>query len=1220
VSTATQAVVFNGVPLLCLALADAVVAAVLMPALWRGRRESNPLDIATGLVFPAIGCSALVLGVLVIVDRQPLAGHLWPSFVAILLAFIPALLFLVRWQERGVIGTVMRRVRAAEDRVTVLDREFEAVTAITNALARATDAEAASLPLLRQVRELLGIEFAAVAVIDDDAAVARGVAAELLGEDVPWWRDLRLDLRNEPSGIASTVFDAAPVMIYDVRTSPRVSRKLVELVNAKSGLWVPMIAEERVAGVLIVCTTVELRTFSAEEVALLQALAGETALALDRMRSSAALAAALEREQLGADIARRIRAELEADDIIRVATAELQSAFALDEIAVELGGTAETADAFPIVVAGSTFGSLRIAREQPLDEGERYLVQAAAEEIGLALHTARLLSENRRRLDQYSALLHAAHVVTSELDLDAVLPRLVEEAAKLLGADAADCYLLDADHNVLRCAAVHGLDPDLLGFECRPDQGATGLALRRGRPVIVDDYELMQLPNAAYSGYAKVMVAPMSWRGETRGVLGVGVRDRDRRLGDADTSLLEAFTGLAALALQNAELYGERARQARVQRAFHRITSLLSERLSLPDTLAATARAAAEALGGDYAAVLMPVRGRLAIVGEHALPDAVRALEPPQALVEAAADEQLLVAARLGDDDRFGDDWRELPAESLLAVPVESDGAGIVVVFCRDPRAFSEDDLELARQLAYAANGAFERSRLYEAERTARSLSQRLARTASMLTAALGPEAVLQEAVQQALSLVAADAATVTLLDQTAGLVVAAAEGDEVELAAVVGTAAPAVGWHGGDVVQLRAPVSRDDRDEDGPGAGADPLLALGYRSYLGVPLAAREGSVLGVLAVYGRAPRSWPDEVIEALSALAANAAVALSNAELYQRIAVEHDQSAAILSSIAEGIVAVDREGRVVVWNAAAEEITGVPAEEALGRTPAEVIQRDLESELGGSNRLVSVDRGGEEVTLSLSETLMHDPTGAVAGRVFAFRDISAEWVLEKMKSDFVSTVSHELRAPLTSIYGFAETLLREDVRFSETERRTFLGYIASESSRLTAIVDALIDVARLDRGDITVALASTDLGEVINESISTVGARDGHRFEIDLGDGELAVRADPDKLRQVLDQLVENAVKYSPGGGVVRVEARRRRHAVEVSVTDEGIGIPLAHRDRVFDKFYRVDEDVAGTGLGLFIARGLVSAMGGRLRLDGERSRGSRFTFELPVGRQE
>ena len=156
----------------------------------------------------------------------------------------------------------------------------------------------------------------------------------------------------------------------------------------------------------------------------------------------------------------------------------------------------------------------------------------------------------------------------------------------------------------------------------------------------------------------------------------------------------------------------------------------------------------------------------------------------------------------------------------------------------------------------------------------------------------------------------------------------------------------------------------------------------------------------------------------------------------------------------------------------------VATVPASEAVGHTPFEVVRRELESETGGTNRLVSIMRGGEEVWLSLSEALMRDPAGAVAGRIFAFRDISAERVVDQMKSDFVSTVSHELRTPLTSIYGFAETLLRRDIGFTDEERQTFLGYIASEAERLTGIVDALLNVARLDSGTLQVDLVPTDI----------------------------------------------------------------------------------------------------------------------------------------------
>jgi two-component system, OmpR family, phosphate regulon sensor histidine kinase PhoR len=482
-----------------------------------------------------------------------------------------------------------------------------------------------------------------------------------------------------------------------------------------------------------------------------------------------------------------------------------------------------------------------------------------------------------------------------------------------------------------------------------------------------------------------------------------------------------------------------------------------------------------------------------------------------------------------------------------------------------------------------------------------------------LLATELDPAAVLEAIVGEATALLEADAAALFALEGDE-LVVTAAVGDGADDA--LGARSASTGWAGGDAIQSRAPVAYEDTAASEGVAGSDALLAYGHRAYLGVPLAGREGSVHGVLAVYARAARTWREEEKEALVALAANASVALTNAELYQRVAVEREQSVAILANIADGIVAVDRDGDVVLWNRAAEEVTGVPASEAIGRTLVQVLQRDLESGVGGINRQVAISRGGREVWLSLSEAVMRDPAGAVAGRIFAFRDISAEHAVEQMKSDFVSTVSVELRTPLTSIYGFAQTLLREDVAFGEPERRTFLEFISRESERLTTIVDALLSVARLDTGDVTVSLEPTNVGSVVSDIVSTAAvSANGRRFVADVEEADVAAHADPEKLRQVLDQLVSNAVKYSPGGGTVTVSARRRHDAVEVAVADEGVGIPVSERERIFTKFYKAGGG-QGTGLGLFIAQGLVREMGGRIAVDSEEGRGSRFAFELPI----
>jgi PAS domain S-box-containing protein len=1202
----------------------------------------------------------------------------------------------------GALPLVLGRRRRPELVTTSKEpAEVESITAIATALSAAHDAETVARLLLTAAEQATGADAATLMTISDDSTTARGLLGRAGGKELDWFGDVGIDLEHEPSGVATAVYDAAPFSVYDAAGSTNVHRGLVEKLGAKSVAYVPLIADERVIAVLTVISTTGLRTFTTDELTLLQAFAGDAALALSRTRSAASLGEALSRERMVARISAQVRSELDTNRVLRVAVEETGRTLGVDRCFVRLAGGDEIAAqwsvagvepiaepaplsvsnlaarerrtiaigeiesapelddaelggreylrqlgsraalATPIVVFDELIGVLALHRgdARPWTSDEIALTEAVARELGVALHVARLLDENRRRLDQQSALLHAAQVLTSDLRLETVLQRLVEEVAGLLGADAADCYLLDADRDVLRCEAVHGLPDELIGFEFPATRGLAAEALRTGAPVIAADYEAVRepVPHDAYKEFSGAIVAPMRWPGETQGVLGVGSR-ADRRFTQEDRDLLGAYAGLASLALANARAFDERTRQARIERGFFRIAAVLGQSLSLAETLEAVAQAANEALGGSFAAVLMPRASRLELAGSAGAPESlVGALEtglPETATVlrTAASDGRILASPDVAEDDRFEPGWADLARESgyrsLLAVPVadpREQESGLVIVFFTEERSFSDDDLELARHLADASRGALERSELFEAERTARALSQQLARTGSLLATELDPDAVLEEVVQQAPALLTADACAIRSVEGDE-LVIGAAAGEGLD--ETVGARAPATAWLSGDVFQSRSPVAIEDASGDERLLGIDPVLAAGYSAFLGVPLSGPEGALHGVLAVYARRPRRWRPEEVEALLALAANTSAALSNAELYSRVSLEKERSDAILANIADGIVAVDREGTVVLWNAAAEHITGVPQGDALGRTVPEVLQRTFETdpERVPGSRLVSIQRAGDEVWLSLSEAVMRDPAGAVAGRIFAFRDISADRMVEEVKSDFVAAVSHELRTPLTSIYGFAETLLRQDVLFGEEERQTFLRYIASESGRLTEIVDQLLNVARLDAGDLQVEPERIDVGSVVSEVVGTVegaGGVNGHRFEVDLPEEPLAAEADREKLRQVFSILVENALKYSPRGGTVTVGARRKEDTVEVRVVDEGIGIPQAEQQRIFRKFYRSEsstrDGAAGTGLGLFIAKELVTAMGGRIWVDSAEGEGSSFAFELPAARE-
>src|SRR5437764_9969722 len=238
---------------------------------------------------------------------------------------------------RGWLRRLSTGAPAAGATASAHDRRLQPIAAISASLTRARDLETAARPLVEQVQALLDVEFAAVTVVDPDATEATGVLARQGDQDADWWREVRLDLRDEPSGVASTVFDAAPVVVYDIESSPRVSTRLSARTGAKSAVWVPILAEGRVVGVLTAANTSAKRAFTGEEIALLQVLAGEVALALERMRSADALAVALAREKATAAITRKLRAQRKADDLARVAGRELRNVLALDDVEVAVG-------------------------------------------------------------------------------------------------------------------------------------------------------------------------------------------------------------------------------------------------------------------------------------------------------------------------------------------------------------------------------------------------------------------------------------------------------------------------------------------------------------------------------------------------------------------------------------------------------------------------------------------------------------------------------------------------------------------------------------------------------------------------------------------------------------------------------------------------------------------------------------------------------------------
>jgi PAS domain S-box-containing protein len=1295
----TRVIVLEAAPLLLLSALYLGVALALAPDLWRRSRFSW-LGFGVWSLFLLVGAITGVLGGAKLNDDNFLGGITpWPVLALIVLALVPPIVFIARWPERKLLVQAGSRVRDAEEEASERQRDAESISRLSTALTQAGSGEAAAAHLFEELERILEIDKTMLAIVDEETRKARGFASSGVDPDWWRSILLDLDddkgaivtVVRERTPFA--VFDVQSAPNINQQIAETVGARSAAFVPLLSeGRCTGVLAVASIEPRFFSAAEMELMVDFANETALalgrtqskeaLQAALERERLMAEvshRVRSELDLDAVLQVavEEVGQAVgvsrcfirlgeageALPVRAEWEApgfepvgDHAERlpvlnlaarerrtVAIEDIVTAPELDDPSlgsrqtlVDLGTRA--ALAVPILVFDRMIGVFGLHRSEPRPWAphEIFLAEAIGREVALAVHTARLLGQNERRVEEQAALLKAAQVLTSDLRFEAVIQRLVDELVKLFRADAADCWIFDSSRKLLRCHAVTGVSEDNVGREI-PPSGTFETVIESGRPVLKREFAKTEQPppSVDYQVFAEVMDAPITWLGEQRGVLGVCARD-DGHFDLTDLELLDTFARMASLALHNAESFGERERQAQVQRGFYRIAQVLGSTLSLAETLDALAQAACEALGGSAALVLEPRGQRLHVTGSHELP-AVLAEELAPGLLDASAPfgavaqgERILTASELERDERFSESLRNLLSEigyhSLLCAPVAGARGekNVAVVLFADSRAFSDDDLALARHLTGAAQGAIERAELFESERRAGRFAQRLADVSSRLATKLDPAAAFDEVVTEAPELLDADAAVLRVLENDE-LVARAASGPAT--AGVVGTRSSSAAGVAGVVAQSRSPLAVGDASETPRFAREDPILRGGTASVVAVPMFAHGGGLSGVLAVYGRRPRTWREDETQALAALAATASAASSSADLYARVAEEKERSEAILANIADGIVAVDRDDAIVLWNSTAEGITGVPAEEALGRRVADVLQRELAG--GGDDlpreRQVAFFRGGKEVWLSLTEAVMLDAAGAVAGRIFAFRDVSSERVVDQMKSDFVATVSHELRTPLTSIYGFAETLLRGDVEFTDLERSTFLAYIGSESQRLINIVDDLLNVARLETGTLGLNVARTDLGEIVSETVGRFNEHlDGDfTLDVEVPRNSVFVRADREKLAQIVMNLVDNAIKFSPGGGRIAVSARRRSDTAEIRIVDQGIGIARADQQRIFTKFYRA-EDAArhspqGTGLGLFLARGLLAAMGGRIWVESEEGEGSTFVFELPVAKE-
>lgn len=509
--------------------------------------------------------------------------------------------------------------------------------------------------------------------------------------------------------------------------------------------------------------------------------------------------------------------------------------------------------------------------------------------------------------------------------------------------------------------------------------------------------------------------------------------------------------------------------------------------------------------------------------------------------------------------------------------------------------------------------------------------------TSTAVVSSLDTARVLDLLLEQVQRLLHVDACAVVALDERAGeLRLRASRGLSPEYVRHVRTRSVPAEPNSPSMTAIRTGrpvlVGDTETERDSPGALRDRARAEGYRALAAVPLSAPHAPP-STLVLYWRLPHDCPPDEVNLIVNFANHASMAVENAALFaltdDKLREQTRTLEAIVQSLNDGLILESPDGRILYCNRRIGELADVSPLDIVSQTASDLRARLLSranpsldgfssAPDGRPDPEISLRLNGRTLDLRLQSFDVTDDHGQLIGRGQLWVDVTGDKELDRMKSSLIATVSHELRTPLAAIKGNITSLLADDVQWDAVSQREFLQVASNETDRLSMLVSDLLDLSKIQAGTFDVSRRPCELPRLAARAISRVSPAPGERLRLEFPDDLPPVQADPPRIEAVFRNLVENAVKYSPPGAPIRVTAERSNGHVLVRVADDGRGIPPEHRDKVFDRFYRVDTGLArqaGAGLGLAICKGFVEAHGGRIWVEPS-ERGTVFAFTLPV----
>ncbi|MGD2104772.1 MAG: GAF domain-containing protein [Anaerolineae bacterium] len=907
----------------------------------------------------------------------------------------------------------------------------------------------------------------------------------------------------------------------------------------------------------------------------------------------------------------------------------------------------------PLTIGDEVQGVMNIAYQEPHDftDQELWVLDLLADQAAIAIRNARLYDETRDRALEQETLREAALALTTALDRDEVVERVLAQLQRVVPYDTASVLLARGD----RVDIVGGRGfSDLSGIvglsfpldEDHPNRDV----IRAGKPVILEDapqvYEAFRREPHTAAAIRSWLGVPMVVGDRTIGMIALDKRTPGFYT-DAHAKLAEAFAAQAGIAIENAQLHQETVRQLAETEVLREMMLSAASTLDFDEVLARTIEVLERAMGIEYLAFVIPEVGRDSGETFMVSHPCLLGYVPPEGGYRFPIDACLTGQVYTTGEPQVVHDVRQAgfyaaaatDVRSELAVPVKvsDEVAAVLNLESSRPDAFDDNDLAFYTAVAGQLGIAMENAQLFEAERKQRRLSEALEKAAVAVSSTLDLDQVLDRILEQVAQVVPGDCFNIMLIDDGQARTVRWRGYEKLGVAdEVQGYYLPISEYpHWAEMSRTGKPIVVRDMTHDGTWKLHDDWAWL--RSYVGAPIR-MGGATVGLLNVDGTKPGQFSSRDGHRLEAFASHAATAIENARLYERLrdhaeTLEHrvaertaelqaqySRLEAILGSTVNGIVVTGRDGEPVLANPVAREWltqTLSPEEASLLRSTVRDMAQRAEENPEEVLELTGLD-------LQLRAATIEEPGMNEEAAVVAIHDISHLKALDRMKSRFVSNVSHELRTPIATIKLFAHLMSKQPNRWRE-----YLEPLAREAEHQADLVEDILEISRVDAGRLEISPERTNLRAVADAAIANCEARayeQGLKLQVEPSEGTQGPisMVDRQRMGQVLDNLINNAIRYTPERGKITVSTGKAeaggRSWATVTVADTGMGIPEDELPHVFERFFRGEKprtlQISGTGLGLAIVQEIVGLHGGRVTVDSEVDAGSSFTVWLPL----